>query len=134
VTPDVAFSLASAMHAGFQLTVTGVVYPALATRTEAEWPHAHDKHRRSIAPVVLVVYGALLGTGAWLVTSGPSTLGRLALGATALAFATTAFGAAPTHGRLTTPEPGLVSRLLVIDRWRCAAALAGAACAVAAVS
>lgn len=134
MAPDLAFALASALHAGFQLTVTAVVYPALATRTAAEWPHAHDRHRRTIAPVVLVVYGSLLGTGAWLVAAGPSTLGWLALGATVLAFATTAFGAAPTHGRLTAPEPGLVARLLLVDRWRCVAAVAGAVCAVAAVS
>lgn len=134
MSPDVAFALAAALHAGFQLTVTGVVYPALATRTAAEWPAAHDRHRRSIAPVVLVVYGALLGTGAWLVASGPSPAGWLALAATALAFVLTAAGAAPTHGRLESPTPALLSRLLVVDRMRCAAALAGAVGAVAALS
>jgi hypothetical protein len=134
VAPDLAFALAAALHTGFQLTVTGVVYPALATRTPAEWPAAHDRHRRSIAPVVLVVYGALLGTGAWLCVSGAAVLGWLALAATALALALTAFGAAPIHGRLQQPETGLVNRLLLVDRLRCGAAVTGALLAVAALS
>jgi len=134
VTPDLAFAVASAVHVGFQLTVTAVVYPALATRRADEWPRAHDRHRRTIAPVVLLVYGALLATGGWLIASGPGGLELVAVGVTALAFSTTAFGAAPIHGRLTQRDTTLVRRLFVVDRVRCAFAVAAGVLAVLAIS
>ena len=60
MTAVTAFALAAALHAGFQVTVTVLVYPALAGRSAAEWSAAHTRHSRAITPVVAVVYGALV--------------------------------------------------------------------------
>jgi hypothetical protein len=133
VNAEVAFALAAALHAGFQVTVTVLVYPVLADRTAEEWRGAHGRHSRAIAPVVAVVYLALLVTGWALVAAGPDAAGWLALALTAAALATTALAAAPTHGRLTARDDALVARLLVADRWRCAFAVAGAVASVVAV-
>ena len=88
---------------------------------------------QDFAPLVLVVYGAVVISGAALVLSGPGPAGWLALGVTAAALAVTAFAAAPTHGRLADRDDALVTRLLVADRWRCAFAVGGAVLAVVAV-
>jgi hypothetical protein len=128
-----AFALASMLHAGFQLTVTALVYPALSTRGSEEWAGAHARHTRTIAPLVAVVYGALVATGAALVVSGPTPAGWLALGGAATAITVTVTLAAPLHGRLTPRDDVGVARLLTVDRWRCVAALAGAAAALVAV-
>jgi hypothetical protein len=133
VSAVVAFALAAALHAGFQATVTVLVYPVLGERTAAEWRAAHDRHSRAITPLVGAVYVALLVTGGLLVAAGPDAAGWAALALTAGALATTAAVAAPTHGRLTSRDAALVARLLVADRWRCALAVAGAVAAVVAV-
>ncbi|PUA81799.1 hypothetical protein [Nocardioides currus] len=130
----VGFALASALHAGFQLTVTVLVYPALANRSAAQWGVAHDRHSQSITPLVGVVYLALVVTGGLLVVAGPDLAGWLALGGTAGALVLTATVAAPIHGRLGERDDRLVSRLLVADRARCACAVGGAALAVVAVA
>lgn len=130
----VAFALASALHAGFQATVTTLVYPVLGSRGTDEWRVAHARHSRTIAPLVLVVYGAVVVSGAALVLSGPTVLGWLALAVTAGALTVTAFAAAPTHGRLTDRDDTLVTRLLVADRWRCVCAVGGAVLAIVAVA
>ncbi|CAA9405032.1 MAG: hypothetical protein AVDCRST_MAG60-2321 [uncultured Nocardioides sp.] len=129
----VAFALASALHAGFQATVTVLVYPALADRRDDEWQAAHARHSRAIAPMVAVVYSALVISGALLVLTGPEPAGWLALTAAAGALSVTAFAAAPTHGRLTERDDALVARLVLVDRWRCAFAVGGALLAAVAV-
>ena len=129
-----AFALASALHAGFQLTVTVIVYPVLGDRRDEEWRAAHARHSRAIAPLVAVVYGALVVTGGLLVAAGPDAAGWLALAGAVGAIILTATAAAPTHGRLTDRDDALVSRLLVADRWRCACAVGGAVAAVVAVA
>lgn len=130
-----AFALAAALHAGFQLTVTAIVYPALVEVDDERWRVAHDRHSRRISVVVGLVYGALVLSGVWLVVSGPSILGWGALVATGAALGVTATLAAPLHGRLgrEPATPTLRRRLLLVDRVRCAAALLGAALAVGAV-
>jgi hypothetical protein len=130
----VAFAIASALHAGFQLTVTVLVYPVLGARDAEEWRAAHDRHSRGIAPLVGVVYLLLLVTGGLLVADGPDAVGWLAVGLTGGALATTAVVAAPIHGRLDSRDDALVARLLVADRWRCLLAVLGAGAAVAAVA
>jgi hypothetical protein len=70
VSAVVAFALAAALHAGFQATVTVLVYPVLGERTAAEWRAAHDRHSRAITPLVGAVYVALLVTGGLLVAVG----------------------------------------------------------------
>ena len=129
----VAFALASALHAGFQATVTALVYPVLGARSPDDWGVAHARHSRAITPLVAVVYGALVVCGGAFVLSGPDAVGWLALLGAAGAVVVTAVAAAPTHGRLTDRDDALVHRLLVADRWRCAFAVSGAALAVVAV-
>lgn len=131
-----AFALAAVLHAGFQTTVTALVYPALVRAGldhPAEWRLVHHRHSRAIVGLVGVVYVLLLVTGVWLLTSGPSPWSLLALGASWGAVLVTAVAAAPTHGRLTSPDPLLLRRLVVVDRWRAALALVGALGAVAAL-
>jgi hypothetical protein len=134
VSAVVAFAVASAFHAGFQVTVTLLVYPVLGARGAEEWRSAHDRHSRSIAPLVGVVYLAVLVTGGLLVAAGPHPVARVGLVLTAGALAVTAAAAAPLHGRLTERDDALVSRLLVVDRCRCLLAVLGAGAAVAAVA
>lgn len=130
----VAFAVASALHAGFQLTVTVLVYPVLATRSATEWALVHARHSRSIVPIVVIVYAALAVSGAALVVAGPGTLGWLALAGAGAALALTAGAAAPLHARLTDRDDRLVASLLTVDRVRCACAVAGSLLAVAAVA
>ncbi len=134
MSAEVGFALAAALHAGFQLTVTVLVYPALASRDAAEWGAAHARHSRGITPLVGVVYLALVVAGAALVVAGPDAVGWVALAASAAALAITATLAAPLHGRLDSRDDARVARLLVVDRWRCAAAVVGALAAVVAVA
>ena len=103
---DVAFAVASALHAGFQLTVTVLVYPALASRSSAEWVEAHARHSRAITPLVGLVYAALVGTGAWLVTTGPSPAAYVGLAGAAAALLVTATLAAPISKAPTQVQPG----------------------------
>ena len=123
----------AALHLGFQLTVTLVVYPALAAVPPFEWSLAHAAHSRRISYVVAVAYLPLLGVGLWALVAGPfSTALLVAAAGAALSFLTTALVAAPTHGRLgrgRTDE--LVGRLLVADRVRL---LGAAVCLVGALT
>lgn len=121
-----ALLAATALHAGFQLTVTLVVYPALASVPAADWTPAHDAHSRRIAPLVGLVYGAALVTGVGAVLVAPSAGTLTALVGTLAAVAVTATSAAPTHGRLGGGrDDALVRRLLRADRLRCLASLVG---------
>lgn len=131
----VAFALATALHAGFQVTVTAIVYPALVEVDDARWGLAHERHSRRITAVVALVYGALVLSGVWLVADGPPPLGWGGLVATCASLGVTAGLAAPLHGRLgrEPATPALRQRLLLVDRVRCAAALLGAVLAAAAV-
>lgn len=131
-----AFALASLLHLGFQATVTVLVYPALARVGRLhrdEWRVAHDRHSRGIAPLVAVVYGALLASGIWVLTGHVSAWEAVAGAGAVGAALTTALGAAPTHGRLDTPDPVLLHRLLVLDRVRLAWAALGAVAAALAL-
>ncbi|GAA1921497.1 hypothetical protein [Nocardioides marmoribigeumensis] len=125
----------AALHLGFQLTVTAVVYPALADVPPADWSAAHAAHSRRISYVVAAAYLPLLGVGLWALVDGPVDVGLVvaAVGA-AVSFLTTAAVAAPTHGRLGSGRTdALVARLLVADRVRLLGAvvcLAGALVAV----
>ncbi|MGL5866741.1 MAG: hypothetical protein ACRCYX_12895 [Dermatophilaceae bacterium] len=105
--------------------MTGVVYPALDDLPDERWEAGQEQHRRRIAPVVLIVYGALLGAAAWRTVAGHLTSGTYACFAgIALALAVTAFSAAPTHGKLgASRTPQLMRRLLMADQIRLAAAL-----------
>jgi hypothetical protein len=132
VTADAANAwllAAAALHAGFQLTVTAIVYPALASTADHDWAAAHGRHSRRIAPVVAPVYGAAVVACALAATADPSPGTWVAVAGTAVAIVVTATVAAPLHGRLDTRDPALLARLLAADRVRCVStclALAGA--------
>lgn len=123
---------AAALHAGFQLTVTIVVYPALL-HAEPFGP-AHARHTSSIVPVVALVYGALVASGVLrLLVGDVDAAAVVALGGAVVAAATTALVAAPTHGRLEEGRSEVLSRRLVrADLVRTAAAVVGLGGALAA--
>jgi hypothetical protein len=132
-TWDVLLLAACTLHAGFQLTVTLVTYPALAAVPADRWPEAHARHSRGITPLVAVVYVAALVACVGATLAAPSRGTWVADAGTLLAFAVTATRAAPTHGRLATgPDPALLRRLLRADRWRSVGAVLAAAGAMAA--
>lgn len=133
--PDSWLLLAAAAHLGFQLTVTLVVYPALADLPPERWAPAHDSHSRRITPVVALVYaGLVLATGAALLSADVGAGVAIAAAAAAACVGLTAAVAAPTHARLGHGhDPALVRRLLLADRLRLVAAtvcLVGALLAV----
>ena len=120
-----ALVAATALHAGFQVTVTVLVYPALARVPPSDWATAHDLHSRRITPLVAVVYGAALVAcvGAAVGSPRSATVWGAVL-ATAGVFAVTGLVAAPTHGRLSRGRTdALVARLLRADRVRLVLAL-----------
>lgn len=125
--PVLAFTVAAAIHAGFQVTVTGVVYPALADVSDDDWSRAHARHSTRIGRVVAVVYPLVLAASVWLLVAEPlTTAAVLALGGTALALGATAFVAAPTHGRLARGRtPQLIRLLLRADGVRTLGAVLG---------
>jgi hypothetical protein len=122
---EVALLAATAVHAGFQVTVTVLVYPALFRAQD--WVSAHRAHGRAITPVVAVVYAALvLAVGGAILegVSGPGTV--VAIVGVALSLAVTALVAAPLHGRLTGHrEVALLRRLRIADLVRTAGAVVG---------
>lgn len=128
---QVALLAATALHAGFQLTVTALVYPALVRVPASAWQVEHDRHSRRIVPVVGVVYVAALVACVGVLLTGPTYAEWVAVAATGTAIGTTALAAAPMHGRLAgDPDPVLLKRLLRVDRIRAAAAVVALAAAL----
>lgn len=128
---DTALVASTALHAGFQATVTLLVYPALLRTSASDWAAAHAAHSRAITPLVVVVYGAALVACVLAAWRDPGPWVWLAVAATALVFAVTGLGAAPTHGRLAggrTDE--LARRLRVLDLLRLAGAVVALVAAV----
>lgn len=121
MTPVDALAAAAALHLGFQLVVTAVVYPALAEVPDDDWRRAHDAHSRRITLVVGLVYGLLAAACLWVLVSGSTHLAALisVAGAVISALAT-AFVAAPVHGELGRAGRNghLMSRLRSADRVR----------------
>ncbi|GAA3601725.1 hypothetical protein GCM10022223_16850 [Kineosporia mesophila] len=131
-TADVLLLTATAAHLGFQVTVTALVYPALARVPAQQWEFAHNAHSRAVVPLVAVMYGTLVLTGGWTLLSGPGGWTLVALAAVAATFMVTAC-AARVHGRLSAGhDREEVRRLLRIDQVRAlTAALALVASALA---
>jgi hypothetical protein len=127
--PVVALAVVGAAHAGFQATVSVVVYPALAAVGPERFAAAHDAHSGRIIALVAPLYAALLAVGIWAVLADPQPLVLAAVAAHGVALLITAAFAAPTHGRLGKdgPTPALLRRLSRADWTRTAAALAGLA-------
>jgi hypothetical protein len=113
-----AFLAAAAAHAGFQVTVTTLVYPVLARVPPDRWEEAHRRHSRAIVPLVVLLYGALVLTSVPFVTHHHGPAAWVGVAGAWGAMLVTATAAAPTHGRLTTPAPHLLRRLLAVDRLR----------------
>jgi hypothetical protein len=128
-----AFLAAAAAHAGFQATVTLVVYPTLSHVRAAHWRQAHDRHSRAVLPLVAVSYLALAATGAWWLATDWSTLSVVAVVLAALSMAVTAVLAAPLHRRLIRRDEAALARLLSVDKARTVLAFAAAGVAVAAL-
>lgn len=122
-----ALVAASGLHAGFQVTVSAVVYPALVRTDPSIWASAHNAHSRSIVGVVAVVYALVMGTNVWaLVTNEDNVFVWLTALGSALAIGTTAFVAGPTHARLdANPDPDLIRTLMRSDKVRAAGAVFG---------
>lgn len=134
ISAQIAFLVAAAVHAGSQLTVTELVYPALASVGEQDWSRAHVLHSNRILPLVGVIYIYLAGATIWLLAADP---GGWTWAGAMLAFlvaAVTAAGAAPLHGKLTEPDQRLITQLLTVDRWRAVLAMALLGCAIAGVA
>ena len=109
----VTLLLVAAGHLGFQLTVSLVVYPALAEVVDEAWPVAHERHARRIAPLVGAIYVPLVLVLAWTAATAPQAAGTwLALVGGALSVLSTAAIAAPLHGRLATVPAGERPQLL----------------------
>jgi hypothetical protein len=128
-----AFLAAASAHAGFQATVTLVVYPTLAHVRAAHWRQAHDRHTSHIRLLVVVIYLALVGTGVWWLAVDWSALAVVAVVLALLAVAVTAVLAAPLHRRLVKRDDAAVARLIAVDRWRTVFALGAVAVTIAAM-
>lgn len=113
------------MHVGFQVTVTAVVYPALARVPAQQWGPAHDAHGRAIVPLVGLTYLAVAVTAVWALVVAPDDPWIWVAGAgAALAGLITALVAAPLHGALGRHRTDdMIRRLLLADRVRCLLAL-----------
>ena len=125
-----SFLGATALHLGFQLTVTLVVYPALA-RAES-WDRAHAAHTRTITPLVVAVYAALVGSSGWVLFEREvDGWTAVAIAAAGLSLLASALVAGPAHGRLSSGrDPKLLRRLRVADLVRTVAALAAVVAAL----
>jgi hypothetical protein len=132
---QIALLTASAVHLGFQATVTAVAYPALARVPEAQWAAAHQAHSRAITPVVVVVYGSLVVANGATLWRAPGVWTWMSAGAAAVAMGVTALVAAPAHGRLGQGyDAARIRRLLRADRVRAVAAAAALLAAIFAVA
>ena len=127
-----ALLVAGMLHLGFQVTVTGVVYPALSEVGDDDWARAHDAHSRRITRLVAPVYFLLAGACLWVLVAGPyDALLLAAVSGAALSGVTTMAVAAPTHGRLGRERTSsAVRRLLVADAVRLVGALVCAGCSL----
>lgn len=133
VTPESLLLSVTALHLGFQATVTVVTYPALAEVDPGHWGPAHAAHSRRITWLVVPLYLLVAGACAWVLAVGPWTVAPMVAVAGNLgAVLTTAVVAAPTHSRLgrTGPTEQLLGRLLRADRVRLFATLVALAAAL----
>ncbi len=122
---------ATAVHAGFQLTVTSVVYPALGAVSAHAWARTHEVHSRRIVPVVGLVYSAVAITSIGQVSSDLRAASVLSAGASLVVLGLTAGLAAPLHRRLSSGrDPALIRRLIWVDRLRTLFALLSLAAAI----
>lgn len=132
---SLALVAVAGVHAGFQLVVMVLVYPGFREVPADGWAGFHAAHSRRIAPLVGVVYVALVAGCAWGLLATPEAWTVVAAGIAGATVLVTAALAAPLHGRLDRgrdagPDRAVLGRLLVVDRVRAGLALA---CLVASV-
>ena len=113
--PPLVYGLAAAAYLGFQLTVRLVVYPQLARVPGEAAAHFERAHRRSITPLVALLFGALALSATALLVVGPRPAGVAAAALFAGVLAVTAFGAVPQHTTLSQGFDARAYRRLV--RW-----------------
>lgn len=131
MTADVLLVAATALHAGFQLVVTLLVYPSLSETPAEQWRARHNAHTRRILPVVALVYGPLLVALVLAVADGLDVWRGAAVAASAVALVVTAAVAAPAHRALGRGwDERALRRLVVADRIRLVAALTAALAAL----
>ncbi|MFC5380921.1 hypothetical protein [Aquipuribacter nitratireducens] len=98
-----ALVVAAAAHAGLELVVHLVVYPALAggsAASPATALAAHEAHTRRMAVAVAPVYLALVVSAAGALATGPGPLTVVAAVLVVAVLAVTAFLAVPCHDAL----------------------------------
>ncbi len=124
MTPPQALTIAAALHLGFQLTVTMLVYPTLIRVDSAHWSLAHYRHSRGIAPLVVLTYGLLIAAGGWALITSYDAAVLVSVCGSGLSMLTTALVAAPAHTRLAAgPQPRQLRRLVRADRVRSVGAI-----------
>jgi hypothetical protein len=120
-----AYALAAAAYAGFQLTVRLVVYPQFARVPEPASAGFERAHQRLVTPLVGLLFGALALTTGWLLLAGPRAPGLAAAALFGGILAVTAGGAVPAHGVLSRGfDAAAHRRLLRWDTFRVVLALA----------
>lgn len=126
---------AACAYAGFQVTITVLVYPQLAAigrSAPGVFTDHEARHSTRTAVIVGPLFAALVGATGWLVVSDPSSpLAWAAAACTAVVLAVTALAAVPRHDRLRRGfDPAVMARLQRVDAVRAVAALAQVAIAV----
>lgn len=126
---------AACAYAGFQVTITVLVYPqlnAIGRTVPAMFTDHEARHSTRTAVVVGPLFAALVGATGWLVVADPSAPPAWAAAAcTAVVLAVTALAAVPQHDRLRHGfDPAVMARLQRVDAARTVAALAQLAVAV----
>lgn len=130
---DALLVAATAVHAGFQLTVTWLVYPALGDLVSSAWGRSHAAHSRRIVPLAGLAYLAVVVTVAGSLIAEPDVPHLVAAAASAVVLVLTAGVAAPLHGRLGAGRDArLFRRLLTVDIGRSVFALVALAAALVA--
>ena len=133
MTSGTALLTATAVHLGFQATVTSLVYPALARVSPEQWSPAHLAHSRAITPLVAVLYGALALASGWALISDPGGWTLVSV-ATVAATGLITIVAAWIHRRLGAGHDPQQLRLLIhVDRLRAATAALALASAILAL-
>jgi hypothetical protein len=127
-----AFLAAASVQAGFQATVTLVVYPTLSHVRAAHWRQAHDRHTAAVLPLVAVGYLALAATGAWWLITDWTGLSLVAVALAAASMAVTLV-AARLHRRLVRRDEAALARLLSVDKARTVLAFAAVAVTIVAL-
>ena len=128
LTPAAAHLAAACAYAGFQVTVTVLVYPQLAAvgRSAPAIFTAHEaRHSTRTAVVVGPLFAALVAATTWLVVGAPaSILAWAAAACTAVVLGVTALAAVPRHDRLRRGfDAAVMGRLRQVDAVRAVAAL-----------